>query len=156
MIHQKIQELMVAKGQKLVVAESCTGGAVAALLTALPGASRYFLGSIVAYQAEEKIAWLGVLPETIRQYGLVSCEVAHEMAQGALHKSRADYALAVTGSAGPTVADVRSEVGKICFAVVSKAGQKQNWTARFQGTRQQIIEQATLELLNKFYKAFFS
>jgi nicotinamide mononucleotide (NMN) deamidase PncC len=88
-------------GLKLALAESCTGGLLAALITTIPGASEVFERGYVTYSNLAKIEDLGVLPETLMNYGAVSPQVAEEMAMGALDKARADLALSITGFAGP-------------------------------------------------------
>lgn len=102
-----LQQLLHRRKLTISVAESCTGGLVAAALTDLPGSSEYFLGGAVTYANEAKIKILGVDPETIRRYGAVSRHVAREMAEGARAIFGSDVAVSVTGVAGPT-----SEGGK--------------------------------------------
>jgi len=93
--------LLTAGGKTLALAESCTGGGIAARMTDIPGASKAFLCSFVTYSNEAKMAMLGVMPETLSRYGAVSDECAREMALGARQRSGADIAASVTGIAGP-------------------------------------------------------
>jgi len=85
----------------LSTAESCTGGKIASLITSVPGSSTWFTGSVVAYDNSVKTGVLGVNPETIARFGAVSEETAREMAEGVLRLAKTDYAIAVTGIAGP-------------------------------------------------------
>jgi len=97
----QIGRMLRVRGLKLAVAESCTGGMVADRITDVPGSSDYFVGGIVAYAYEAKVAVLGVSWETLRAHGAVSRETVLEMARGALKALGADIAVAVSGIAGP-------------------------------------------------------
>ena len=95
-------ELLAEKRQTLVMAESCTGGLVAATLATVPGVSAWLAGSMVVYQEETKRRWLGVAEETLTRFGVVSAPVAHQMVVGALKTTpQADIAAAITGHLGP-------------------------------------------------------
>ena len=89
----------------LSVAESCTGGLLAERITSVPGSSAYFLGGFVTYSTRMKTEWLGVSPETIAQFGAVSHETAEAMAVGARRRTGSQYALSITGVAGPEAQD---------------------------------------------------
>jgi nicotinamide-nucleotide amidase len=106
-----------AKGWRIATAESCTGGLVAALLTEIPGSSSVVERSFVTYSNEAKTEMLGVPADLIAQVGAVSEAVARAMAEGALARSRADVAVAVTGIAGPGGATATKPVGLVHFAV---------------------------------------
>ena len=101
----------------VATAESCTGGRVAAKMAAIPGCSDYFYGSIVAYQNSVKKAQLGVLSQTLEQYGAVSEETAIEMVQGVCKQLHVDCGIATTGIAGPTGAVPGKPVGTVWIAV---------------------------------------
>ncbi len=103
------------QGRQLGLAESCSGGLLAARITDLPGASAYFAGSVVAYSNEAKAELLGVDPELIASHGAVSAEVAAAMSQGALERFGADVAVSITGIAGPDGGSEEKPVGYVCF-----------------------------------------
>jgi nicotinamide-nucleotide amidase len=102
-------------GHRLGLAESCSGGLLAARITDLPGASAYLAGSVVAYSNEAKAELLGVDPGLIERHGAVSPEVAEEMAVGAIERFSADVAVSITGIAGPDGGSERKPVGYVCF-----------------------------------------
>lgn len=104
------------KGKTLSIAESCTGGNVAAMITAIPGSSDYFIGSIVAYSNDIKEQWLKVKKETLINYGAVSENTAIEMVKGALDSFNSDYAVATTGIAGPGGGSEEKPVGFVWIA----------------------------------------
>jgi len=112
-IDSQVARLM--KGHKVGVAESCSGGLLAARLTNLPGASEYVQGGIVAYTYEAKEELLGVDGKLLEEKGAVSPEVAEAMAIGALDRLEADVAVAITGIAGPTGGTEEKPVGYVCF-----------------------------------------
>jgi nicotinamide-nucleotide amidase len=111
-------ERAIARGVMITCAESCTGGMVAAALTDLPGSSAMFDRGFVTYTNDAKIDLLGVLSETLDQFGAVSEQVAREMAQGALAHSKADIAVSITGIAGPGGSEHKPE-GRVCFAIAT-------------------------------------
>jgi nicotinamide-nucleotide amidase len=102
-------------GHRLALAESCSGGLLAARITNLPGASEYLAGGVVAYSDEAKADLLGVDPELIEAKGAVSSEVGEAMAIGALERFGADVAVSITGIAGPGGGSERKPVGYVCF-----------------------------------------
>jgi len=102
-------------GHRLGLAESCSGGLLAARITNLPGASAYLAGGAVAYSNEAKAELLGVDPGLIAAHGAVSPEVAEAMAQGAIERFGADVAVSITGIAGPDGGTERKPVGYVCF-----------------------------------------
>ncbi|MFO7553394.1 MAG: CinA family nicotinamide mononucleotide deamidase-related protein [Haliea sp.] len=112
----RVLELLQAQGRTLTTAESCTGGLVASMLTRIPGSSAGFHAGFVTYADAIKTAVLGVRPETLTAHGAVSEEVVREMALGALQRSRADYAIAVSGIAGPDGGSADKPVGTVWLA----------------------------------------
>jgi nicotinamide-nucleotide amidase len=109
------QVAKLLKGRRLGLAESCSGGLLAARITDVPGASEYMAGSVVAYANEAKVELLGVDPGLIDERGAVSPEVAEAMALGALDRFGADVAVAITGIAGPDGGSEEKPVGYVCL-----------------------------------------
>jgi nicotinamide-nucleotide amidase len=121
-IESVIVKILAEKRQTLALAESCTGGNIANRITNVSGASEVFPGGVVCYANSAKENFLGVSPETLQQHGAVSEAVAREMAAGAREKFQADFALAVTGIAGPGGATPDKPVGTVFIALASAAG----------------------------------
>lgn len=146
---------LVAASRTLAVAESCTGGLIAKRLTDLPGASRYFVGGMVAYDDRIKTGALGVSREDIETHGVVSEEVAASMARGVAKTMGADAGLGVTGIAGPGGGTDKKPVGTVCFAAYFD-GRCEVRRERFTGDRAGIREraaQATMALLLRMLEA---
>lgn len=141
-MQELIHQLLTARKLALATAESCTGGAIAARFTAMPGASAYFLCGVVAYSNASKHDVLGVSMESITDFGAVSEQVARQMAEGARRIAGADYAVSTTGIAGPTGDSAEKPVGTVWIAV---AGPKRTIALCKQcGTdRGQIIDRAS-------------
>ena len=116
-----LRDGLLRKNATLATAESCTGGRIASIITAEPGASAYFKGGIVAYSNGAKIACLGADPATIAEYGAVSVQVTEQMAQGARRVFGADYAIAVSGIAGPDGGSPGKPVGTVCITIATPA-----------------------------------
>jgi len=110
-----------AKGWRIATAESCTGGMVAVALTDLPGSSDVFERGFVTYCNAAKVELLGVLQQTLTEFGAVSQEVAREMAAGALAHSTAHLAVSITGIAGPGGSEFKPE-GRVCFGLAQTQG----------------------------------
>ena len=137
-----VHDLLTERGETLAVAESCTGGSIAARFTAMAGASAYFLLGAVTYSNESKINVLGVPPELIERHGAVSEQVARAMAEGVRRITGADYGVATTGIAGPTGGTAEKPVGTVWMAVASAAGTTAIMKASG-SDRGQIIERAS-------------
>ena len=105
-----------AQGDRIVTAESCTGGLIAALVTETAGSSAWFDRGFVTYSNASKVAQLGVGEDSLTRHGAVSETVVREMALGALKASRAQLAIAVSGVAGPTGGSAEKPVGTVCLA----------------------------------------
>ena len=117
---KRIIDLLAEKNQTIVTAESCTGGMVAAALTDIPGASAALYGGYVTYANAAKSRMIHVQARLIRDYGAVSNQVARAMADGARNTARADYAVSVTGIAGPDGGSDKKPVGLVYIAVSSE------------------------------------
>ncbi len=118
-LEEAIVGYLQSKGMTLALAESCTGGIIASKIVGVSGASKVLLEGIVSYSNESKIRTLGVDPEIIAEYGAVSARCAKAMAEGARSKAGADYALSVTGIAGPDGGTEQKPVGTVFFAVAA-------------------------------------
>ena len=115
-------EANAAAGRRVTIAESCTGGLVASALTEIPGSSDVIEASFVTYSNEAKLDLLGVSSDVLETFGAVSIAVAWSMAQGALEKTGADVAVAITGVAGPGGGSVKKPVGTVLFARAERGG----------------------------------
>jgi PncC family amidohydrolase len=115
-------ELLISADATCAAAESCTGGGVGAAITSVPGASAVFAGAVVSYSNDVKSNVLGVKPETLASFGAVSSETAKEMAEGVRSLLKTDYAVSVTGIAGPGGGSAEKPVGLVWFALSSRNG----------------------------------
>jgi nicotinamide-nucleotide amidase len=151
--------LLLARGWKLALAESCTGGLVCATLTELSGSSEWFERGYITYSNQAKTECLGVPVELIESHGAVSEPVARAMAQGAQRNAGANIGISITGIAGPTGGTAEKPVGTVCFGwTTPNTGGEHVTTCQtklFSGDRQSIRQQATehalaglLQLLN--------
>jgi nicotinamide-nucleotide amidase len=146
-----VAKLLVDNKKTLAVAESCTGGYISQLFTKHAGASKYFAGSIVCYNAKIKQQELKVSPAVIDKYTVVSTQVAEEMALGAKEKFDSDYAIATTGNAGPTTDETDKNVGVVCLAIATPYGVVSE-EYNFGSPREKVIHRSSnkiLELLRK-------
>jgi nicotinamide-nucleotide amidase len=134
---QALGELLSERGLSLALAESCTGGLIAELVTATPGSSAYFWGGLVSYANAAKTKLLGVPEELLAAHGAVSPEVARAMAEGARRAFATDLALAVTGIAGPSGGSADKPVGLVHFALATKQETIQ-LERRFPGRRELV------------------
>jgi nicotinamide-nucleotide amidase len=117
---RKVIDSNRSAGRRIAIAESCTGGLVSGALTEIPGSSDVFLAGFVTYADEAKVAMLGVSQDVLETFGAVSIAVAWSMAQGALTRSGADVAVAITGVAGPEGGSARKPVGTVIFGRAAK------------------------------------
>jgi nicotinamide-nucleotide amidase len=135
---------LVARGEKLATAESCTGGWVAKAVTDVAGSSEWFVAGIASYANEAKTGLLGVPSQLIESEGAVSKAVVEAMARGALERAGADRAVAVSGIAGPTGGTEEKPVGTVWFAWARREGDEVVFKTRlehFQGDRDGIRRQ---------------
>jgi nicotinamide-nucleotide amidase len=139
---ERLGQSLKAKGHKIATAESCTGGWIAQAITEVPGSSAWFDRGFVTYSNNAKVQMLGVNPKTLEQYGAVSAEVAKQMAAGALANSEADWAVAVTGIAGPDGGSEAKPVGTVYVAWQGKNGGVKVERLQLSGDRHQIRKQA--------------
>ena len=150
---KRVIEENAAAGRKVVLAESCTGGLVSAALTEIPGSSAVFDRGFVTYSNESKMEALDVPLDIIETFGAVSIACAWAMAKGALAKSDADVAVAISGVAGPTGGTALKPVGTVVFARVVRGqeGEPEGELKKFEATsRADVRREATvcaLELL---------
>ncbi len=144
---RQVIEAAAREKKRIVTAESCTGGLLAAALTSIPGASNVFDRGFVSYSEDSKIDLLGVLPETLKRRGPVSEETAEEMAQGALDYSQADRAVSITGIAGPGGGSADKPVGLVCFGVATREGARFHLRHIFKGDRDEVRRQSVVEAL---------
>ena len=145
-IEQVVHEQLLKNGKSLSLAESCTGGTIASLLTSLPGASKYFTGSLVAYSNKVKVNSLGVSTHTLKSHGAVSEQTVIEMALGSCKLFKTDYAVAVSGIAGPDGGSEEKPVGTVWIAVAGPTGE-QSRKFRFSTSRERNIRMASLAAL---------
>jgi len=142
-----------ARGWPIAVAESCTGGLIAAACTAVEGSSDWFERGFVTYSNEAKHEMLGVPMALIEQHGAVSAEVARAMAEGALICSRSHLAVAVTGIAGPGGATPGKPVGTVWLAIAVHGQPSQAELLQLQGDRAAVREQTVSAALDRLLKA---
>jgi nicotinamide-nucleotide amidase len=131
-----------ARGLMLATAESCTGGWISEAVTMVPGSSDWFERGFVTYTYISKREMLGVKEATLENRGAVSEEVVREMAEGALARSHAQVAVAVSGVAGPGGGTPEKPVGTVCFAWGMKGGKPRSETKRFSGDRESVRRQS--------------
>ncbi|MGC1380794.1 MAG: nicotinamide-nucleotide amidohydrolase family protein, partial [Candidatus Baltobacteraceae bacterium] len=131
------------QGLRIAVAESCTGGSLSTALTSVPGASKSFVGGVVAYDDAVKVRELGVSPAAIASFGAVSEAVALAMARGARERLGADLALSTTGIAGPSGGTPEKPVGLVWFGLSDAAGRERAWHALLRGDRETVVRRAT-------------
>lgn len=140
---EKLSLLLESRSLRLATAESCTGGMIAAAMTARAGSSALFECGFVTYSNRAKVAMLGVPEEILDQYGAVSAQTAEAMARGALARSDADIALSVTGIAGPTGATPSKPVGLVFIGLARRGGSASSFEHHFSGDRDAVREAST-------------
>lgn len=151
-IAESIETILISKGLSVVTAESCTGGGVAAALTAVPGSSACVKGGIVAYTEEIKMRLLGVKAETLRNFGVVSRPTVEEMARGAMKSMNSDFAVATSGIAGPSGGTDEIPVGTIWVAAASRSQIYTHCICHFNKGRDENTQNAVLVALEMLQK----
>lgn len=149
-LEQAVVELLQQAGQTISVAESCTGGLTGELITSIAGSSQVFAGGVISYSAEAKIKQLGVSEETIRQHGTVSAETAEQMALGCRRQFATDWALAITGVAGPGEAEGKPP-GTVFIALAGEAGVR-SYALMLSGDREIIRLRAAKAVLYRLWQ----
>ena len=143
---ERLGGLLREKGQRLAVAESCTGGLIASRITDVGGSSDYFEAGVVVYSNRAKQKFLSVPAESIQAHGAVSREVAEKMAEGICAATGADIGLSVTGIAGPTGGSPEKPVGTVYIGLAARAGTFFR-KFEFSGGRLEIKTQTSTEAL---------
>lgn len=146
-LSQSLGVALAAKNWRITTAESCTGGGVAAAITAIAGSSAWFEYGFVSYANAAKQKLLGVSAETLDTHGAVSEPVVIQMAQGALTSAGADLAIAISGIAGPSSDSSEKPVGTVWMAWARAGGEVKTALFRFHGDRLMVQHQATLQAL---------
>jgi len=154
-LESEVGRLLIKRRQTLCLAESCTGGLLASKITSIAGSSNYFWGGIIAYSFASKTRLLGVKKETLRRFGSVSEPTALEMARGALKCSGADWAVSITGIAGPSGGTKEKPVGTVCIGISSKK-RVRTFTQKFSGDRGLIRELAVLSALDALKRSLIN
>lgn len=146
----KIVAKLVSRGETLSLAESCTGGLLSAQLASLSGVSKVYNGGVVSYANHVKSELLDVPEELIATFGAVSEQVALKMAEGARSRLRSNWAVSITGIAGPTGGSEAKPVGTVCFGVVGPSVAHTE-SSFFKGNRTEIQEKSALFALNALW-----
>lgn len=148
----ELQDILRNNKKTITTAESCTGGLVASMITKISGSSDIFNGSIVSYSNKIKNQELNVNNETLEKFGAVSTEVVNEMLDGAIKKFEADFAIAISGIAGPTGATKNKPLGTVVIGISDANNAKIIDTFYFKGTREEVQIQAAKTSLKKILK----
>ncbi|EKS5484250.1 nicotinamide-nucleotide amidase [Escherichia coli] len=153
-LSEQVGQALKARGATVTTAESCTGGWVAKVITDIAGSSAWFERGFVTYSNEAKAQMIGVREETLAQHGAVSEPVVVEMAIGALKAARADYAVSISGIAGPDGGSEEKPVGTVWFALATARGEGITRRECFSGDRDAVRRQATAYALQTLWQQF--
>lgn len=145
-VAEKLVALFQARELTCATAESCTGGGVGAAITSVPGSSAVFAGGVISYSNDVKADVLGVSRADLQRVGAVSSEVAAQMAEGVRKLLKVDYAVSLTGIAGPEGGSDEKPVGLVWFGLATKDGVRTE-KAIFRGDRARVREQAITHAL---------
>lgn len=148
-----VGELLKKDKMTISTAESCTGGAIASVLAAVPGASDYFKGSVVSYATEAKIDVLSIPESLINEFSVVSAEVVSAMALSVKNLMKTDFAIATTGNAGPTKGDGNAEIGTV-FIALATPNEVIVEEYNFGQPREKVIDRAVIKSLELLRKEF--
>jgi len=144
---ESLSQYLLKNNALIATAESCTGGWLAQCMTSIAGSSAWFDRGFITYSNQAKMDMLGVKAETLAQFGAVSAEVAMQMTTGVLQYSAADYAIAITGIAGPAGGSEEKPIGSVYIAWQKKTHPAKVVLAHFQGDREQVRKQAVYQAL---------
>ena len=147
-LHEQLVEKLIEKGYHISFAESCTGGLCCATLVGVGDASKVLDVSFTTYANEAKIEFLGVDANTVLKYGVVSEEVAYEMAKGVAGVAKSEIGVGVTGIAGPGGGTAKKPVGMVCFGF-SINGEVKNYTKQFGELGRNNVRQASVDFVFK-------
>ena len=150
----KLQELLKKHNKTITTAESCTGGLIASMITEISGSSDIFNGAVVTYSNEVKTQELNVRKETLDKNGAVSIQVVSEMLDGVIEKFNADFAIAVSGIAGPNGGTKNKPVGTVVVGILGESIGKNIEICHFEGTRKEVQIQTAKYSLKKILKFF--
>ncbi|EFJ9543775.1 TPA: nicotinamide-nucleotide amidase [Escherichia coli] len=153
-LSEQVGQALKARGATVTTAESCTGGWVAKVITDIAGSSAWFERGFVTYSNEAKAQMIGVREETLAQHGAVSEPVVVEMAIGALKAARADYAVSISGIAGPDGGSEEKPGGTVWFAFATARGEGITRRECFSGDRDAVRRQATAYALQTLWQQF--
>ncbi|MEA1064206.1 nicotinamide-nucleotide amidase [Apirhabdus apintestini] len=153
-LSQSLGEALRRRSQTVTAAESCTGGWVAKVLTDIAGSSAWFERGFVTYSNDAKAQMLGVSLDALSAFGAVSEPVVRQMAQGALLAAKADYAIAISGIAGPDGGSVEKPVGTVWFGFATQENRILTYRKCFSGDREAIRMQATAFALKTLWQQF--
>jgi nicotinamide-nucleotide amidase len=148
-----VGRMLTKYNQTISTAESCTGGKIAETLTAIPGASKYFKGSVVSYATEVKVNVLGISESLINDHTVVSEAVAKAMALSVKSLMKTDYAIATTGNAGPSIGEAESKVGTV-FIALATPNEVIVEEYNFGQPREKVIDRAVVKSLEMLQKEF--
>ena len=153
-IFEYLKQKLELNQEKLTFAESCTGGLIASYMTKVAGSSNVFDGSVISYANRIKAEWLGVDERVLEKFGAVSEETVQQMLLGILEISSSDYAIAVSGIAGPTGGSETKPIGTVFIGVGDKNGKFQVERLQLNGSREEIQYQTMMQSIRLFIKFF--
>ncbi len=148
----ELQKILFDNKKTITTAESCTGGLIASMITKISGSSNIFNGAIISYSNEIKNQELKVKNETLKNYGAVSIEVVNEMLDGVIKKFDANFAIAISGIAGPTGATKNKPVGTVVIGICDDKCHKMVDIYKFDGSREEVQIQAAKTSLKEILK----